>query len=35
MIDILFGVVIPAGVLIFSFVVTILLYRHFARTKGD
>ncbi len=30
---ILFGIVIPAAVFIFSFVMTYLLYRHFSKQK--
>lgn len=32
-IDILFGILIPAAVFIFSFVMTWLLYRHFAKKE--
>lgn len=31
---IVFGIIIPAVVFVFSFLVTYLLYRHFAK-KGD
>lgn len=34
MTDILFGVVIPALVFVFSYVMTHLLYKHFAREVG-
>jgi hypothetical protein len=33
MIDILFGVIVPGAVLIFSFYMAHLLYRHFSREK--
>lgn len=29
--DILFGIIVPAAVFIFSFSMTYLLYRHFSR----
>lgn len=35
MIKIVFGILIPAAVFIFSFIVTYLLYRHFSHPKGQ
>jgi len=35
MIDILFGIVVPATVFAFSFLVTYLLFRHFSRQPDD
>ncbi len=35
MTDFWFGIVIPGAVLAFSFLITWLLYRHFARIAGD
>jgi hypothetical protein len=32
--DVLLGVIVPAAVLGFAFLITWLLYRHFARTTG-
>ncbi len=34
MTDFWFGVVVPGAVLTFSFLITWLLYRHFARQTG-
>jgi hypothetical protein len=34
MTDLLFGIIVPALVFIFSFAMTYLLYRHFSK-KGD
>lgn len=33
--DIIFGIVIPAIVFVFSFAMTWLLYRHFAKKQKD
>lgn len=33
MTKILFGILIPAAVFLFSFTVTLLLYRHFSRQQ--
>lgn len=35
MTKILFGILIPAVVFVFSFFVTYLLYRHFSRGQND